>query len=137
MRGAGTIGLAMIVIPIAAFFRTPLLPKIGDDLSMSAADLGAFTTIFAIGRLLVDIPAGRLADRIPPARMMAHSAFVVGLGSILLGMAPVSSVAYGAGFLLGIGSALTVTTGMTYFSSVASRERRDFLAALLHASESA
>lgn len=123
-RNALPIGLAMVVITTAAFFRVPLLPEIGEDLSMSAADLGALTTVFALGRLITDIPAGRLADKIRASRMMANSAVLVGLASLLLAMAPVALVAYGASFLLGLGSALTNTTGMTHFSSATSHARR-------------
>lgn len=117
-------GIAMVVITMAAFFRVPLLPDIGEDLDMSIADLGILTTIFASGRLIIDIPAGRLADRIRASRMMANSAIVVGLGSVLLGLAPAPGFAYVASFVLGMGSAMTNTTGMTYFSSSASLERR-------------
>lgn len=122
--GRITIGLAMVVITMTAFFRVPLLPDIGEDLNMSVADLGILTTIFAAGRLLVDIPAGRLADRVRANRMMANSALVVGLGSFLLAFSPVSGVAYAGSFVLGVGSALTNTTGMTYFSASASIQRR-------------
>ncbi len=124
LRSSLPVGLATVVITTAAFFRVPLLPEIGDDLSMSAADLGILTTVFALGRLITDIPAGRLADRVKVRRMMSNSAMLVGLASVVLAMAPVSLVAYVAAFLLGLGSALTNTTGMTHFSSTASAGRR-------------
>jgi DHA1 family multidrug resistance protein-like MFS transporter len=124
LRSALPIGLATVVITMAAFFRVPLLPDIGDDLSMTAADLGMLTTVFALGRLVTDIPAGRMADRFHVGRMMANSAMLVGLGSLTLALAPVSLVAYLAAFVLGLGSALTNTTGMTYFSSATTADRR-------------
>ena len=123
-RGVITMGLVMVVITMTAFFRVPLLPKLGEDLGMSIADLGVLTTIFAAGRLLIDIPAGRLADRIRPSHLMANSALVVGMGSFLLAAAPGPGVAYGGSLLLGVGSALTNTTGMTYFSTSVSVARR-------------
>ncbi|NNC91424.1 MAG: MFS transporter, partial [Acidimicrobiia bacterium] len=124
LRSALPIGLATVVITMAAFFRVPLLPDIGEELSMSAADLGFLTTVFALGRLVTDIPAGRMADRFHVGRMMSNSAMLVGLGSLTLALAPVSLVAYLAAFVLGLGSALTNTTGMTYFSSTATADRR-------------
>lgn len=122
--GMITIGLATVIITMAAFFRVPILPDIGQDLSMSVSDLGTFTAVFAVGRLAVDIPAGRLADRIRPGRMMAAAAFVVSLGSLMLAAAPGRTVAYVGSLLLGIGSALTNTTGMTYFSTATGLDRR-------------
>ena len=124
LRSALPIGLATVVITMAAFFRVPLLPDIGGELSMSAADLGVLTTVFALGRLVMDIPAGRLADRFGATHMMANSAMLVALASFTLALAPVSLVAHLAAFVLGLGSALTNTTGMTHFSSTASAERR-------------
>jgi MFS family permease len=118
------VGVAVIVITTATFFRIPLLPAIGSDLGMSVADLGAFTTVFALGRLLTDIPAGRLADRMPVNRMMANAAFLVGSASLLLALAPAPVGAYLAALVLGLGSATTNTTGMTYFSSAAPPDRR-------------
>jgi MFS family permease len=123
-RGGVAIGAATFVITMTAFFRVPLLPDIGDDLQMSVAQLGALTTIFAVGRLLADLPAGRLADRVRASNMMANSALIVGLGSFLLAAAPGAGWAYAGAFFLGIGSALTNTTGMTYFSARAPAERR-------------
>lgn len=133
---AALIGAAVLGITMAAFFRVPLLPAIGSELSMSAGDLGLFTTFFAIGRLLTDIPAGRYSDRIPAARLMGLSALVVGVGSFLLAGAHAVSLAYLAAFALGIGSAMTNTGGMTFFSQVTTGRHRGmalsaFSAALL------
>ena len=130
------IGAAVLGITMAAFFRVPLLPAIGSELSMSAGDLGLLTTFFAIGRLLTDIPAGRYADRIPAARLMALAALVVGAGSFLLAGAHTVSLTFLAAFALGIGSAMTNTGGMTFFSQVTTARHRGmalsaFSAALL------
>ena len=58
----------MLAVGIASFMRAPLLPEIGRDLQIGAADLALLTTAFAVGRLVMDLPAGRLADGLPPAR---------------------------------------------------------------------
>ncbi|MGI9647443.1 MAG: MFS transporter [Acidimicrobiia bacterium] len=124
LRKSLPIGLTMLALTTAAFFRVPLLPEIADDLSMSAADLGALTTVFALGRLITDIPAGRMADKIRASKMMVRSAMLVGLASFLFAVAPGALVAFVASFLLGLGSALTNTTGLTHFSSATSHARR-------------
>jgi NAD(P)-dependent dehydrogenase (short-subunit alcohol dehydrogenase family) len=43
---------------VVSHFRTPLLPDIGAELQMGAADLGLVTTMFAAGRLVTDLPVG-------------------------------------------------------------------------------
>ncbi len=130
------VGGVVLAISIAAFFRVPLLPSMGSELSMSAGQLGLLTTVFAVGRLFTDIPAGRLADRTPPMYSLALAGGVLALGSLALSTAPEAAWAIGAAFVLGIASAMSNTTGMTYFSTAAPARRRGasmaaFSAALL------
>ena len=133
---AALIGVAVFGITTTAFFRVPLLPAIGSELSMSAGDLGLLTTFFAIGRLLTDIPAGYVADRLPAARLMVVAALVVAAGSFLLAGAQGASLTQVAALILGIGSAMTNTGGMTFFSQATGGSHRGmalsaFSAALL------
>ena len=133
---AALIGVAVFGITTTAFFRVPLLPAIGSELSMSAGDLGLLTTFFAIGRLLTDIPAGYVADRLPAARLMVVAALVVAAGSFLLAGAQGASLTLVAALILGIGSAMTNTGGMTFFSQATGGSHRGmalsaFSAALL------
>ena len=46
-----SVGAVVLVLSALAFLRVPLLPYLGHDLSMSAAELGLITTVFAVGRL--------------------------------------------------------------------------------------
>lgn len=110
-------GTGVLVVSVVAFLRVPLLPSIGRDLHMSATDLGVLTTVFAAGRLATDIPAGRLADRFPSAGVLSLAGAVLAAGSLLLASALTPWWAWSAAFVLGVASALTNTTGMTYFSA--------------------
>jgi MFS family permease len=124
------VGGVVLAISIGAFFRVPLLPSIGSDLSMSAGQLGLITTVFAIGRLVTDIPAGRLADRTAPLRALSLAGLTLGVGSVALASAPTASWVIGAAFVLGVASALSNTTGMTFFSTAApARQRGSSMAA--------
>ena len=109
---------AVLALTAIAFFRIALLPEFGRDLSMSTFQLGMLTTTFGIGRLAADLPGGHLADRIRARRLMAVSAGGVALGSLILGLSVVPLGAYVAAFVLGISSATTNATGMTFFSNV-------------------
>ena len=60
------VGAIVFAVAVAAFSRIPLLPDIGRDLSLGAGEIGLLTTAFGLGRLLTDLPAGRLADAIAP-----------------------------------------------------------------------
>ena len=103
---------------------------------MSTFQLGLVTTVFALGRLVADLPGGHFADRVRAINLMALSAGGVALGSLLLGLSWVALVVYVASFLLGICSATTNATGMTFFSTVSGASHRGtsmaiFSAALL------
>lgn len=122
-RVSGAIGAGVFLLTVSAFVRPPLLPDMGRDLNITAVGLGLLGTIFAIGRLAADFPAGRLSDRIRPGPMMSISGVIVAGGSVVLALAPTAPVAYGAMLLLGIGSTFALTTGMAHFAR-APRVRR-------------
>lgn len=117
-------GGVVLSVAVASFMRAPLLPDIGRDLRLTAADLAMITTAFALGRLVMDLPAGRLADRLPPARALAGTGVGVALSAGLLAGAGSFAQALTAVFFLGAASALTNTTGMTVFATSAPPERR-------------
>jgi len=130
------VGGVVLVLSMLAYVRVPLLPYLGDDLSMTAADLGVMTTVFAVGRLCADIPAGRLSNLRSTGWMLGGAAALLGLASLTLAAADVSEVALVAAFFLGVSSATVNTTGMVYFAEHATADRRGrsmagFSAALL------
>ena len=70
LRPVLPVAACVLLVSAVAHVRVPLLPAIGDDLSLSATQLGVAVTLFGLGRLALDLPAGRLADRFRPVRMM-------------------------------------------------------------------
>jgi MFS family permease len=136
LREPGLVSTAVLALTGVAFFRVALLPEFGRDLSMSTFQLGVVTTVFAAGRLAADLPGGHFADRVRARYLMALSAGGVALGSVILGLTPVALPVYVASFLLGMASATTNATGMTFFSNVTDASHRGtsmaiFSAALL------
>lgn len=118
------IGGTVLAISIAAFLRVPLLPAIGHDLDLTVGQLGLITTVFAIGRLATDIPAGRLADRKSAMWALALAGAFLAVGSLGFAIAPSGRWVLAAAFLLGIASAVANTTGMTFFSTAAPAPQR-------------
>ncbi|MGH8927025.1 MAG: MFS transporter, partial [Acidimicrobiia bacterium] len=110
------IGLGLFLLTLAAFFRPPLLPAIGRDLGMTALGLGLLGSLFAVGRLAADFPAGRMSDRVRPGPMMVLSALLVASGCVTLAVAPNPLVAQASMLLLGIGSTFTLTTALAHFA---------------------
>ncbi|HWM08277.1 MAG TPA: MFS transporter [Solirubrobacteraceae bacterium] len=125
MRGPTLLaGGVVLAVAVASFMRAPLLPDIGRDLTLTAADLAMITTAFAVGRLVMDLPAGRLADRLPPGQALAGTGVGVAISAALLATAQSFAQALAGVFFLGVASALTNTTGMTLFATSAPYHRR-------------
>src|SRR5215211_5438134 len=117
-------GGVVLAVGVASFMRAPLLPEIGRDLAIGAADLAFLTTAFAVGRLTMDLPAGRIADRLPPGPALAGTGLGVAISAAVLGSAQSLLQALTGMFFLGVSSALTNTTGMTLFATSAPAARR-------------
>lgn len=122
-RLRAAIGAGMFGTTAVAFLRAPLLPDMGRDLGLTALGLGALGSVFALGRLAADFPAGRLTDRARPGTMMAVAATAVAVGSAVMGLAPTATLVFLASFILGVGSSWTMTTSMAVFAG-APRKRR-------------
>jgi MFS family permease len=122
--GRFLIGLSVLTVSLAVFFRVPFLPSIGIDVGMTDTQLAAITTSFALGRLLIDLPAGRLADAFHPYMLMSAGLLVAAGGSFALGQAGSATVVYASAFLLGVSSGASNTSGLHYFSTISTQERR-------------
>lgn len=120
----GLVAFGVLGLTALAFFRVALLPEFGSELGMSTFQLGAVTTIFAVGRLAADLPGGHLADRFPARALLAASAAGVAVGSLVIGISVGLLTLYAASLLLGLASSTTNATGMTYFSNAAGAEFR-------------
>jgi MFS family permease len=124
--GASTAVVAVLIfaVAVAAFARVPLLPDIGDDLSLSAGEIGLLTAAFGVGRLVTDLPAGRLADAVGPTVAMTGSGILLALACGLLAVSGSFAEALAGSALIGVASAITNTTGMYAFATATGAERR-------------
>lgn len=126
----------VFLISTATFFRVPLLPEMGEALAMNASLLGVVTALFAVGRLVVDLPAGALLDRIGPRPMFLLAGGLLFASSALVGLAWTPGAVFAGAVVLGVASAAGNTTGQTFFARNVEDERRGrsmatFSAALL------
>lgn len=117
-------GAVLLASSLVSFSRVPLLPDIAREFSLTPAALSAITASFALGRLAVDLPAGRAVDRFPTYVALAAVGVFLSAGSIILGTAP-SFVQLLAGVLV-VGMAISVgnIAGMVEFSARASPSTR-------------
>ena len=118
------VGSITFAIAVAAFARIPVLPDIGADLDLSAGEIGLLTTAFGLGRLVMDLPAGRLAANVRPALALAGAGAGLAVAAGLLAAAGTLGIALVASALMGCASALTNTTSMYAFATATDATRR-------------
>src|SRR3954451_4536635 len=81
------VGGVVFAVAVASFTRVPLLPDIGATLSLSDGDLGLLTAAFGLGRLLTDLPAGRIASSVSPRRGLAGAGVALAVACTLFATA--------------------------------------------------
>jgi len=91
----------------------PSLPDIRDEFGVSYAQVSLVFSVFALARLFVDLPAGYLTTRIPGVALLCGSAALVGVGTFACGLAPNFLALLGMRAVVGAGSAIASTVGMT------------------------
>lgn len=113
----------LFVLAMVATMRLPVLVDMAAELSLTASDLGLMTSCFAVGRLATDLPAGVLFDRASKASMLIGGALLMATGSVMFALAPGRTTLLAAAVVLGIGSSISVTTGMGHASEAAGSRR--------------
>ncbi len=86
---------AVLLFYLAAFFQgiphgviPPLLPPLSSGLHLSLAEVGLVPAVFALTRLLSDLPAGLLAGRLGTFRLMLIGMGLGCLGNAVAALAP-------------------------------------------------
>lgn len=130
LRPLAPLAAFVLLVSTIAWVRVPLLPEMGADLRLTPTELGWVVTSFGLGRLAMDLPAGRLADRTDPLRLFSLAALAMAVASALLAAATGLGTVALAAFMLGVGSAVGNTTGMTAMSGAAPAANRGSAMAL-------
>lgn len=102
----------------------PALPRYGDMFSVSSFLLGAIVAAFGVGRLLVNIPAGLLADRFGPRRLLLGALVGLVVVTVLTAFAPTLAVLLVARFLAGVLGGSVVTIGLAVVTARAPADAR-------------
>jgi DHA1 family multidrug resistance protein-like MFS transporter len=102
----------------------PALPRYGDMFSVSSFLLGAIVAAFGVGRLLVNIPAGLLADRFGPRRLLLGALVGLVVVTVLTAFAPTLPALLVARFLAGVLGGSVVTIGLAVVTARAPADAR-------------
>ena len=131
-RDAYLLGTALFLIIAATNILTPLLPDIRNDFGVSIATAGIIVGAYGLARLIVDLPAGFLADRIGHRRLSAV-ALVVLVASCLLGLgATTVELLIAARVGMGASVAILATVILSSLSATATAVNRGKVMSLFH-----
>jgi DHA1 family multidrug resistance protein-like MFS transporter len=103
---------------------SPVLPDYARSFSVPVELVGWAVAAFALARLVMDIPAGVLADRLGKKRNMVFGLILIILSSIAAGTADDYVWLICARIVEGLGSALYVTSATTWVAQVTAGESR-------------
>jgi MFS transporter, DHA1 family, multidrug resistance protein len=131
----------LLVICLAAFLTSagmgltnPILSLYAQGFGISTALVGFFITTYAIGRVLVTIPAGRAADRWGRKVPMVIGAILATLGSLALAMATEYTQLVLARLLQGIGSGIYMSAAFLVVADLSAPAERGKLASIFQGS---
>ncbi|WP_150461432.1 MFS transporter [Nesterenkonia ebinurensis] len=115
---------ALFLLTAVAFMRTPLLPDMGEELQLSATQIGLIMTFFGLGRVVTNFPAGWLADRVSSSVLSLSSAALMAVGTYAVAFGQLLSVILVGVTVVGIASASMSTVAMTSLTREAPPNRR-------------
>ena len=105
----------------------PILPEYAETFHVNYTLVGLVVAAFGIARMVLDLPAGFLAQRFNKKKLMLLGLILVSSSSILAGFAQNYWMLLAARIIEGLGSAIYVTTATIFIALVTTPERRGFL----------
>src|SRR5438034_5954339 len=82
-RDSYLLGASLFLLIAATNILTPLLPDIRNDFGVSIAAAGVIVGSYGLARLLIDLPAGFVVDRIGHLRVSVFALVLLAASSIL------------------------------------------------------
>jgi MFS family permease len=131
-RESFLLAFSLFLIIAATNILTPLLPDIRNDFGVSIATAGIIVGAYGLARLLVDLPAGFLLDRIGHRRLSVAALTLLVLSSLLGLGANTVEVLIVARVGAGVSVAILATVILAALSATASRTNRGKVMSLFH-----
>jgi MFS family permease len=110
----------------------PNLTDIRKSFGVSYAEISWGVSAFALARLVMNLPAGYAAGRLPRLPLLLAGTACVGVGSLAAAMSSGLAMFLAARALSGLGSSLCTTVGLTIILDTAEPDRRGRASGLFH-----
>lgn len=102
----------------------PVLPIYAGMFGLGAAQLGLVVGIFGVGRLLVNIPAGMVADRVDRRWLLLWSVLAVVVAQVFTGLVPGYGALLAVRLAAGLAGGVAITSGMSLLADLTTTESR-------------
>lgn len=97
----------------------PIVSLYADEFGVSKTAIGLAVAVYGLARLLLNVPAGRIADLAGRRTTLALGGAITVIGSILCAVAPTYPLFLAARFVAGAGSAFVLTGGQIVLADIA------------------
>jgi MFS family permease len=125
MRRLVILASTMVFLDVVFFSAiAPLLPEYADNLGLSDAQAGILSASYAAGTLLAALPAGFVASRVGPRRTVIWGLCMLGVASLVFGLAEQILLLDLARFIQGVAGALIWSGALTWLVTSAPEEKR-------------
>ncbi|MGD9705763.1 MAG: MFS transporter [Acidimicrobiia bacterium] len=117
---------AYLAVTVGEQVLSPVFPTAADEFGLSSADGGLAFGVLAGSIAVANLIGGVLLQRLGAARLIAVSAAVTALGSVVAAIAPSFGVLVAAQLLLGLGAGLFFPAGLQAVAILAGPRRKGF-----------
>lgn len=125
MRRLLVLASTMVFFDVAFYAAiSPLLPDYVADFGLSKAEAGVLAAAYAAGTLVASLPAGLVATRTGPRRTVIGGLLLLGISSLIFGLAEQIVLLDLARFAQGVSGALIWSGALTWLITTAPAERR-------------
>jgi MFS family permease len=113
MLDAILLGLVLFLAVSASNILTPVLPLVQQEFGIDYAAAGAVVSSFAVARLILDLPAGFLEDRLGPRRLAAIGFVCSLVGAAISTSAPTLPLVILGRVAMGLGTSIISVVVLT------------------------
>lgn len=126
------LGLSIFLVIAATNILTPLLPDVRSDFGVSITTAGLIVGSYGLARLLVDLPAGLLADWFGPRRLSVFALAVLVVASAVGFVAPTVELLIVARVGAGVAVGILATVILSALGATATQANRGKVMSFFH-----
>ncbi len=131
-RDSYLLGVSLFLLIAATNILTPLLPDIRNDFGVSIATAGVIVGSYGLARLVIDLPAGFVVDRIGHLRVSVFGLMLLGASSLLGLYSPTVELLIASRVGAGVAAGILGTVILAGLGATATRTNRGKVMSFFH-----